>query len=151
MFISTAYACWLIYLRSRSIQHVHQLLNNEIDNQSQSKSNIRRKLLQVQSLVNEQCPEQSKAALIEKAKIENSRIDDPKTEVESHQTKSSANDKAIRTIQSLIDECLDDLTSQKLEIVPNKLSGSTLSIALPYLAEYFHKQYHVLMNVRARC
>lgn len=145
--LSAAYACWLLYLRSRSIHHVHQLLNNEIENQSQSKSNIRRKLLKVQSLINEQCPEQSKATLIEKAQIEDSRIDDPKTEIESHETKSSANDKSIRTIQSLINECLNDLTSKKPEIVPNKLSESTLSIALPYLVDYFHKQYHVLIKL----
>ncbi len=129
--LSAAYACWLLYLRSRSIHHVHQLLNNEIENQSQSKSNIRRKLLQVQSLINEQCQDQHDASMIDGSGINESKTDD----------------KAIRTIQSLIDECLNDLTSKKPEIVPNKLSESTLSIALPYLAEYFHQQYHVLMKL----
>lgn len=108
------FTCWLLYLRSRSISRIYQLLNDEISSHSQSTSTIRRKLIKVQSIIS---------------------------------TSQSTDEQPTLNIKFLINECLDELSSQNNHIVPSSLSGSSLTIALPYLADYFHHQYHVLLTL----
>jgi ligand-binding sensor domain-containing protein len=113
---------WLLYLRSRSIRSIHKTLNDELSNQSQATSVIRRKLIKIQALVS------------------------PNDESLST-TESIFNEKEIPYIQSLIRECLDELSTQSSHAAPSSLSGSSLTVALPYLADYFHRQFHVLVTL----
>ncbi len=116
---------WLLYLRSRSISHIHQLLNEEIKTHGQSTSIIRRKLERVQNLINPT------------AKIQHS---------EGLSQKQST--LKCEEVQHLISECLTELKTQNSHAEPSSLSGSSLVVALPYLADYFHQQYHVLVSLK---
>ena len=116
---------WLLYLRSRSISHIHQLLNEEIKTHGKSTSIIRRKLEKVQNLMTHQANVQ--------------QLDD-----EKEQTNTNNEHEAL----ALISECLTELKTQYNNSEPSCLSGSSLTVALPYLADYFHQQYHVLVSVQ---
>ncbi len=117
---------WLLYLRSRSISHIHQLLNEEIKTHGQSTSIIRRKLEKVQALINS-------AARVH-------HIDETDSKPPNVECSQEA--------QALIGECLAELKTQDSHKEPSSLSGSSLTVALPYLADYFHQQYHVLVSVQ---
>jgi ligand-binding sensor domain-containing protein len=117
---------WLLYLRSRSISHIHQLLNEEIITHGQSTSVIRRKLEKVQNLIKST------------AKAQHSESLDPKQSPLEYK----------QEIQVLVSECLAELKTQDSHAEPSSLSGSSLTVALPYLADYFHQQYHVLVSVQ---
>ena len=113
---------WLMYLRSRSISHIHRLLNEEISTNSQSTAIIRRKLIEIQYCI------------------------EPK---EIHQQEiTSDNDITHAEIKPLISACLAELSTNKNHTAPSSLSGSSLTVALPYLADYFHQQYHVLITLQ---
>lgn len=111
---------WLLYLRSRSISNIHKALNNELINHSQATSIVRRKLIKIQTLVS---PAPDLQAGVDKTF---SKEDSP-------------------LAQSLIRECLEELSTQNSHVAPSSLSGSSLTVALPYLADYFHRQYLVLV------
>jgi len=113
---------WLLYLRSRSISRIHKTLSDELNSHSQSTSIIRRKLLKIQSLI--------------------------EPSIESQTADKSSNTEATSPyVQSLIRECLDELSTQNSHAAPSSLSGSSLTVALPYLVDYFHHQYHVLLTL----
>lgn len=114
---------WLLYLRTRSISHIHQLLNDEIKTHGKSASIVRRKLKKVQELMS----------------------------VGSHHPALKKEDSASLNWQEaniLLNECLTELKVDHNHAEPSKLSGSSLTVALPYLADYFHQQYHVLVSVQ---
>ena len=113
---------WLLYLRSRSIRNIHKTLNDELSSQSQAASVIRRKLIKIQTLI---APDSESLSTAE----------------------SISNEKEIPYVQSLIRECLDELSTQNSHAAPSSLSGSSLTVALPYLADYFHRQFHVLVTL----
>lgn len=115
---------WLLYLRSRSISHIHQLLNEEIKTHGKSTSIIRRKLEKAQNLMTHQANVQ--------------QLDG------KEQTNTNNEHEAL----ALISECLTELKAQHNNSEPSCLSGSSLTVALPYLADYFHQQYHVLVSVQ---
>ncbi|AZQ83494.1 hypothetical protein EKO29_05195 [Colwellia sp. Arc7-635] len=117
---------WLLYLRSRSISHVHRLLEDEINTNSQSTSIIRRKLIKLQSIFP---PEQRKQA----------------DTIISH---SAYDNQVLKNAPLLIEECLAQLSTKNNHVAPSSLSGNSLTLALPYLADYFHQQYHVLVTVK---
>jgi signal transduction histidine kinase len=113
---------WLLYLRSRSISNIHKTLNDELSSQSQATSVIRRKLIKIQTLIAPNAESLSSA-------------------------ESISNEKEMPYVQSLIRECLDELSTQNSHAAPSSLSGSSLTVALPYLADYFHRQFHVLVTL----
>ena len=115
-------ALWLLYLRSRSISRIHKTLSDELNSHSQSTSIIRRKLLKIQGLI--------------EPSVESQTAD-----------KSSITEATSPYVQSLIRECLDELSTQNSHAAPSSLSGSSLTVALPYLVDYFHHQYHVLLTL----
>ena len=117
---------WLLYLRSRSISHIHKLFNEEMKTHGQSTSIIRRKLNKVQTLMNSQ------------AAIDGAKKDRNEQQKLEHTVE----------VQALIGECLAELKTKYSHAEPSSLSGSSLTVALPYLADYFHQQYHVLMSVQ---
>jgi ligand-binding sensor domain-containing protein len=117
---------WLLYLRSRSISNIHQLLNEEIKTHGQATSIIRRKLNEVKTLINHEQVDQ-------------------KTQVQS---KELANDEYNQKALALVNECLTELKTQQSHVEPSSLSGSSLTVALPYLADHFHQHYHVLMSAQ---
>jgi ligand-binding sensor domain-containing protein len=117
---------WLLYLRSRSISHIHQLLNEEIKTHGQSTSIIRRKLEKVQALINSA----DKVHCIDEADSKPSSVEYSKE------------------AQALIAQCLAELKTQHSHVEPSNLSGSSLTVALPYLADHFHQQYHVLVSLQ---
>jgi ligand-binding sensor domain-containing protein len=117
---------WLLYLRSRSISHIHQLLHEEMKTHGQATSIIRRKLNKVQTLINH--------------KLKNQRTNEV--------SKESGNTEYEQDVLALVNECLNELKVQSSYAEPSSLSGSSLTVALPYLADYFHQQYHVLVSVQ---
>lgn len=117
---------WLLYLRSRSISHIHKLFNEEMKTHGQSTSIIRRKLNKVQTLMSSQ------------ATVDDAKKDSKEQQKSEHTVE----------VQSLIGECLAELKTKYSHAEPSSLSGSSLTVALPYLADYFHQQYHVLVSVQ---
>jgi len=117
---------WLLYLRSRSISHIHQLLDEEISINSQSTAIIRRKLIKVLSSItgkqNKQQDNDANNSTTEPARYQNAQV--------------------------LISECLDELSAKKHHPEPSSLTGSSLNVALPYLADYFQQQFHVLVTLQ---
>jgi len=124
--VSLLLSFWLLYLRSRSISHVHRLLEDEINTNSQSTSIIRRKLIKLQSIF---------------ASEQRKQIDT----ITSH---TADGNQVLKNASLLIEECLAELSTKNNNAAPNSLSGSSLTLALPYLADYFHQQYHVLITVQ---
>ncbi len=117
---------WLLYLRSRTIRHIHQLLNDEIESQNKSTAIIRRKLIKVLS-----------------------SIEGTKTQQQNQDVSNSTIEPAIwQNAQILIRECLDELSTKNSHPEPSSLAGSSLSVALPYLMDYFQKQYHVRVTLQ---
>ena len=111
---------WLLYLRSRSIRNIHKALNDELSNHSQATSIVRRKLITIQTLIT--------------------------TSTEKHSlNEPTFSEKGSHHAQSLIRECLEELLTQSSHVAPSSLSGSSLTVALPYLADYFQRRYHVLV------
>lgn len=123
---------WLLYLRSRSISHIHQLLNEEIKTHGKAAAIIRRKLKKVQSLITLENEQSSTDTPINTA-IENNK---------------QSNTEHKEQIKKLISQCLIELQTKHNQAQPSNLSGSSLTVALPYLADYFHQQYHVLVSVQ---
>lgn len=111
---------WLLYLRSSSIRNIHKALNNELNNHSQATAIVRRKLTKIQTLI--------------------AKTPDGQTGVANAFSKEDS-----PYAQSLIRECLEELSTQRSHVAPSSLSGSSLTVALPYLADYFHRQYLVLV------
>ena len=123
--LSLLFISWLLYLRSRSISHIHQLLNEEMQTHGQAAAIIRRKLKKIQTLINQENDVQV-------------TVNSDKTQHTSHYNQETL---------TLINDCLKELNIQQNHTEPSSLSGSSLTIALPYLADYFHQQYHVLVSV----
>ena len=123
--LSLLFISWLLYLRSRSITHIHQLLNEEIQTHGQSAAIIRRKLKKIQTLISQENDVQV-------------TVNSEKSQHISHHSQETL---------ILINDCLTELNIQQKHTEPSSLSGSSLTIALPYLADYFHQQYHVLVSV----
>ncbi|SEK36483.1 hypothetical protein SAMN05216262_101173 [Colwellia chukchiensis] len=117
---------WLLYLRSRSISHIHRLLEEEINTNSQSTALIRRKLIKALASITsvEQATEKSNNRAIAQGETQR------------------------QNIKALLTECLDELASKNSHHEPSSLSGSSLSVALPYLVDHFHAQYHVLISLQ---
>ena len=127
---------WLLYLRSRSISHIHQLLDEEIKTRGKSAAIIRRKLQKVQSLISSN---QAQNLPGNSSNIKASTATNDKEQL-------SIEDKA--EARNLITQCLTELNTKHNKAEPSNLSGSSLTVALPYLADYFHQQYHVLVSVQ---
>ena len=115
---------WLLYLRSRSIWHIDKLLNEEIKNNVQSTTIIRRKINDIKTLITPEFNSQP-----------NEKYQEGKLIAESHQ-------KAL----TILNECLSELDIEPKDTEPSSLSGNSLSVALPYLANYFHQKYHILVS-----
>ena len=116
---------WLLYLRNRSISNINYLLDEEINKRGSSTTIIRRKLNKIENLTNH--------AL---------------NNVEDKETVNSSNIECHQQILTLANDCLKEVNMQHNHIEPSSLSGSSLTVALPYLAKYFHQQYHVLVSLQ---
>lgn len=98
---------WLLFLRTKSINHIHNLLKNDMKNCGRLMSTIQRNLLLTStSLANNEL-EQSKQ-LIEKSLL----------------------------------VLKDAINTQE----PDNLTGKTLAIAIPFLAEYIHNKYDIKLH-----
>lgn len=124
--LSLLFIIWLLYLRSRSISHIHQLLNEEIQTHGQSTALIRRKLKKIKTLIDQDIKAQT---------------------IINNELKQPSSDHSLETL-TLINDCLKELKVHHSHTEPSNLSGSSLTVALPYLADYFHQQYHVLVSVQ---
>lgn len=98
---------WLLYLRSKSIVHVHGILKNGINNYGKINLQVKRNLSLVKTLINQ-------------GKIEESK--------------------------PLITQCINELSSHQTSPEPNTLDGKTLSVALPFFANYLKHKYQVNLN-----
>lgn len=105
---------WLLYLRGRSISHIHALLNDDIKVRGKTALNVSRNLSHVLSL------------------YQTIPTNDQPEVNETHQQ-----------IKSLLQESVKELTEQSQTKVPDNLYGNSLTIALPYLADFVHKKYHI--------
>ncbi|GHE85069.1 hypothetical protein [Thalassotalea profundi] len=116
VFILTSF--WLLYLRGRSISHIHRLLTDDIKLRGKSALNVSRNLSHVLSLC-EKIP--------------------PNSEVEINQTQLK--------IKELLQESINELSDKSQTKVPDNLYGNSLTIALPYFSDFVHKKYHININV----
>ena len=105
---------WLLYLRSRSITHIHALLKNDVKTRGKNALNVSRNLSHVLSL-------------FEKLPIKNA------PELADDQLK----------IKALLQESVKELTDQSQAKAPDNLYGNTLTVALPFLVDFVHKKYHI--------
>ena len=99
-------SAWLLYLRSKSIHHIHSLLQNDISNYSKTSMLIKRNLTIALALLTEN-------------KINKSKY--------------------------LLQQCVDELSEQQKSPEPNSLNGNSLTIAIPFLAEYLQSKYQTTL------
>jgi ligand-binding sensor domain-containing protein len=102
----------LLYLRFKSIRHIHTLLSNDIKNHSKVTFNIERNLIKAKELLSSDLkalpPEQL------------------------HQ--------ASYIINNCIDYLSKDENENDTD--PKSIQGKTLEVALPYFINYIHQKYH---------
>jgi ligand-binding sensor domain-containing protein len=108
---------WLLYLRSKSISHIHSLLSSEIKLRGKSALNVRRNLTSAIELLTAQ----TQLSIAEKNQV--------------------------KKITGLLSESIDELSKHSSSNEPSSLSGSSLPAAIPYLMDYFHHKYQVLIEV----
>ncbi|XQW86139.1 hypothetical protein ACOYR1_05220 [Thalassotalea piscium] len=106
--------CWLMYLRGRSISHIHSLLTDDIKTRGKSALNVSRNLSHVLSLCETVPPSND----------------------------TQINDTQIK-IKNLLQESIKELSDKSQTKVPDNLYGNSLAIAIPYLADFVHKKYHI--------
>ncbi|WP_448567450.1 hypothetical protein [Thalassotalea ganghwensis] len=107
---------WLLYLRGRSISHIHALLANDIKTKGKAVLNVQKNLSNLLTLWH-QCIDDNDKLLANKDKV-----------------------------SSLIEKSIEELHGSSYAKTPDGLYGKTLSVALPYLIDYAEKKYHVKIH-----
>jgi signal transduction histidine kinase len=100
-------SAWLLYLRSKSIRHIHKILQGDISNYGKTNMQINRNL-------------NVALALLIENKISKSKY--------------------------LLQQCVDELNDQKVSPEPNSLNGNSLTVAIPFLAEYLQNKYQTTLS-----
>jgi hypothetical protein len=100
-------SAWLLYLRSKSISHIHNILQSDNNNYGKTSMQVKRNLTAALTFITEN--------EISKGKL-------------------------------LLQQCVDDLNEQQKSPEPNSLNGSTLTEAVPFLAEYLQNKYQVKLS-----
>ncbi|MCW8832166.1 MAG: hypothetical protein OQK03_02475, partial [Colwellia sp.] len=95
---------WLLYLRSKSITQIHNILKSDINNFSKISLQIKRKITLAEELINQ--------GDIDKCK-------------------------------PLLSQCINELNNQQSSSEPKALEGKTLSVAIPFFANYLQHKYQV--------
>ena len=99
---TVCFIAWLLYLRSRSISHIHKILQSDINNYSKTTLQVKRNLTVAFTLL---------------------------TEGEVNKSKH------------LLQQCVDELSDQQKMPEPNSLNGNSLTVAIPFLANYLQTKY----------
>lgn len=107
IFIIVCISAWLLYLRSKSIRHIHKILQGDISNYGKTNMQIKRNL-------------NVALALLIENKISKSKY--------------------------LLQQCVDELNDQKVSPEPNSLNGNSLTVAIPFLAEYLQNKYQTTLS-----
>ncbi len=100
-------SAWLLYLRSKSIRHIHNVLQGDISNYGKTSLQVKRNLTVA-------------IALLSENKINESKV--------------------------LFQKCVDDLNEQQESPEPNSLNGNSLTVAIPFLAEYLQIKYQTKLS-----
>jgi len=106
-FFIVLFSIWLFYLHSKSIRHIHTILQNDISNYGKTSMQVKRNLTVA-------------LAFLDENKINKSKM--------------------------LLQQCLDELNEQQQSPEPNSLNGNSLTIAIPFLAEYLQKKYQTTLS-----
>ena len=109
----TAFISWLLYLRSRSISHIHQLLSSEIKIKGRTAVKVSKQLEQALEL-----------------------IEDIKTR-EDNELNLALLDSSVSIVSEAIEELKDESTGKE----PDSLYGKTLDVAIPYLSDFLKAKY----------
>jgi len=102
IFCFVCLSIWLLYLRSKSIRHIHNILQNDIRNYGKTSMQVKRNLTVALALLTEN---------------------------------------EINKSKYLLQQCVDELNEQQKSPEPNSLNGNSLTIAIPFLAEYLQSKY----------
>jgi hypothetical protein len=100
---------WLLYLRTKSISHIHTILQSEINNCAKTAMLVTKHLQLAKQLLADQDTAQT---------------------------------------SKLIQQSITELKAQKTSNEPDSLHGSNLAIALPFLANYMNKKYHINLTIQ---
>lgn len=109
----TAFISWLLYLRSKSISHIHQLLSSEIKIKGRTAVKVSKQLEQALEL-----------------------IEDIKTR-EGNELNKALLDSSVSIVSEAIEELKDESTGKE----PDNLYGKTLEVAVPYLSDFLKTKY----------
>jgi len=102
IFCIVCLSAWLLYLRGKSIRHIHNILQNDINNYGKTSMQVKRNLTVALALLSEN---------------------------------------EINKSKYLLQQCVDELNEQQKSPEPNSLNGNSLTIAIPFLAEYLLNKY----------
>ncbi len=102
IFCIVCLSAWLLYLRGKSIRHIHNILQNDINNYGKTSMQVKRNLTVALALLSEN---------------------------------------EINKSKYLLQQCVDELNEQQKSPEPNSLNGNSLTIAIPFLAEYLQNKY----------
>ena len=111
--------CWLIFLRFISIKNIHTLLSEDLTFRGKSSLNISKSLSRVIEILNHKHETPSPNIF----------------KIKQH------NEEAC----SIIQECIEELSSHSKTQEPNALYGKNLSVALPYFVDFMHSKYHIML------
>ncbi|MBL4766061.1 MAG: hypothetical protein JKX67_12450 [Colwellia sp.] len=98
---------WLLYLRSKSIRHIHNILQYDINNYDKTSMQVKRNLTVALALLTEN---------------------------------------EINKSKYLLQQCVDELKEQQKSPEPNSLNGNSLTVAIPFLAEYLQNKYQTKLS-----
>ena len=107
LFFILCFSVWLFYLHSKSIRHIHTILQNDISNYGKTSMQVKRNLTVALALLTE------------------NKISDSKR---------------------LLQRCVNELNEQQKSPEPNSLNGNSLTVAIPFLAEYLQNKYQTTLS-----
>lgn len=99
---------WLLYLRTKSIKHIHTLLKDDMRSCGKTMKIVQRNL---------------------------------------HFAASSLENDEYEQGKLLIDKCLQELNDNIISQEPDSLTGKSLVLAIPFLADYIKSKYQVNLNI----
>jgi len=115
-----SFICWLLYLRGKSIKHIHQLLSSEIKIKGRTAIRVSKQLQQAAEL-----------------------IEDVKT-----REKSDLDTALLDSSLSIVTEAINDLRDESTGKEPDNLYGKTLDVAVPYLANFLKSKYRANLAIQ---
>ena len=108
---------WLLYLRTKSISKIHQILSCDIKNRGKAALTVSRNLTYALELL--------------------SHIDQAgKGNPDIHESR-------LEKSKEILTQSIDELKSNTDSKLPDGLYGNSLDIALPFFSDYLHQKYHI--------